>query len=33
MDLLAVADIETASYFHFAFFESGGVETGHGALD
>jgi hypothetical protein len=33
MDLLAVADIETASYFHFALFESGGAETGHGALD
>ena len=33
MDLLAIADIETASYFHFAFLEPGGAETGHGALD
>ena len=33
MDLLAVADIETANYFHFAFFEPGGAKAGHGALD
>src|SRR5205814_6438762 len=32
MDLLAVAAIETASYFHFALFESGGVETSHGVF-
>src|SRR4030095_1262118 len=33
MDLLAVAHIETASYFHFGFFEPSGAETGHSALD